>query len=135
MSPSTIKLMKLFAIASAFMIFPACASLPNMNKDTCMDEEQTTVFFGLYRSGERSYNEGCAINNTAKQMMKSDDIGVKAVGHSVFEQNNNQVQDVSSKVRELLYKEATPLKCKVQSVSTSNNGKKLFKLGDCVPAP
>ncbi len=97
-----------------------------------MEENKTTVLFGLLASGQRSFNSSCALQNGAIQMLGSDDIGLKAVGHSLLQAEQQPVQETAEVVRKVIREEtSSALDCTVQSVAPGADGKRVVRLGNC----
>lgn len=127
------KLSRIFAVASLTAL-AGCASTPSLNQESCMEENKTTVLFGLLASGQRSFNSSCALQNGAIQMLSSDDIGLKAVGHSVLQAEQGPVREAAEVVREVIREETSgALDCTVQSVASGSDGKRVVRLGNCKP--
>ncbi|MCB9991396.1 MAG: hypothetical protein H6867_08460 [Rhodospirillales bacterium] len=127
------KLTKIFSATAGVLMLAGCAS-PMLNKSTCMEEKQTNILFGLFSNGERHYNKGCALELGARQMLLSDDIGMKALGHALLEKQQGDIEDVSGIVRQVIVEETTlGLDCEVQSAERGVDGKKIIRLGNCTP--
>ncbi len=125
---------KAFAISAGLFVLAGCTTLPQLNSETCMEEEQTRVLFGLLGSSKRTYNQGCALQLGAGRLIESNDLGLKAVGHTVLEQQQGQVHDASEVVRRVIREETTgAMSCEVQSVDSGVDGKRIVMLGNCTP--
>ncbi len=133
---------KTFSLKSAFL--PAvlalggsgCATLPSEPEDSCVEGITTTFLFGLVGSNQRHYNEDCALHRHAMEMIRSDDMGVRAVGHALIEGKNDQTRDVGDIVRDVMVRESTgPMQCEVEKVEEAKDGERVIRLGNCRPAP
>ena len=128
------KLTRIFSAVAGVALLTGCATTPFLNKDSCMEEEKTSVLFGLFSSGKRQYNQSCALDKSAGQLVGSGDLGMKAVGQAILERQHESVKDTTEVVRDVIRKETTSeINCKIQSVENGAEGKRVIRLGNCTP--
>jgi hypothetical protein len=131
----TFSLSKKFAAIAGSLLLAGCAGLPALNKQTCMEEDQKSVLFGLLSSGSKTYNLDCAMNLGAHKMIESSDIGMKAVGYTILEKSGGpDVEDTAGMVRKIISEQTTrELACEVKSVEQKSTGKRQITLNNCKP--
>jgi hypothetical protein len=114
----SITLVSVFATAVS-----GCATMHDLDKrSSCIQSDVTSVLGGLIYIKDDEFNQNCAREQAARQMLKSDDIGLNAVGARVLSNEHNEIGSATDQVREKL--KNAPMECTFTEVAGEGSSRK-----------
>jgi hypothetical protein len=97
-----------------------CATMQDVDRrSSCIESDVTSLLGGFIFIKKDEFNERCAKEQAAREMLESNDVGLKAVGARVLSSEHGTIGAAADEVREKI--KNAPMECTFTEVTGLQN--------------